>query len=340
MKFLENLYIKVFVNIIVGKEATSIYIENYVKGSVKDVFEDSFETLHFNDKMLQFINLYIRETPFFYISILDMSSSQGAIPSCLKNRIAYYCDTYDLEYKCQDSKWMNYTAKADLYEIEKKYSQIGIDFVFSSFSLISHFFKDKIDGNIALFILMQEEFISVSVFHNAELLYAQHIVVTVNTQSDGLISVDESEEELVQEDELDDGIDLDDIDALDDIESLDDFGDIEDLDSLDEIDEFADTRDIEEELTEEAEDEGSPISDSDGFTEDYHRFSMIQSAVNNFYKDPIYSSQFIETVYIADGVGVSGDLKTYLEEEMFLSVYIRRVELTAEVCELAKMELK
>jgi len=44
-------------------------------------------------------------------------------------------------------------------------------------------------------------------------------------------------------------------------------------------------------------------------------------------------------MYIADGVGVTNDLKKYLEEEMFLNVYVRRAEIDAEVCELTKKEL-
>ncbi|MDD3059526.1 MAG: hypothetical protein PHW94_01110 [Sulfurimonas sp.] len=47
----------------------------------------------------------------------------------------------------------------------------------------------------------------------------------------------------------------------------------------------------------------------------------------------------MESVYIADGCGVSQDLKRYLEEEMFLSVYVRKIDLAKQVCELAKAEL-
>ena len=47
----------------------------------------------------------------------------------------------------------------------------------------------------------------------------------------------------------------------------------------------------------------------------------------------------MESVYIADGVGVSEDLKRFLEEEMFLSVYVRKMDLSMQICELAKGEL-
>ena len=82
-----------------------------------------------------------------------------------------------------------------------------------------------------------------------------------------------------------------------------------------------------------------PIQDSDGMNEDFQRFSLIQSAVNTFYKDEKFESEFIENIYIGDGVGVSSDLKRYLEEEMFLNVYIRHLDLAGELCTIAKMEL-
>jgi len=139
---------------------------------------------------------------------------------------------------------------------------------------------------------------------------------------------------------MQESIDLDDIASLDDLDELDDdFGDIADLDSIDELDDFDETKDIEEELAENEEMQDDSIQDTDGLNEDFQRFSLIQSCVSTFYKDEKFESEFIENVYIGDGVGVSGDLKKYLEEEMFLNVYIRHVDLASELCAITKMEL-
>ena len=67
---------------------------------------------------------------------------------------------------------------------------------------------------------------------------------------------------------------------------------------------------------------------------------LIQSSINRFYKGFLYDSKFIESAYIADSIGMRGDLKRYLEEEMFLSVFVRHLDLYAEVCEAAKAESK
>ena len=332
-KFFESLYLKVFVNIVVKNSTTDVYIELCSSKGVIDNVEDSFSTIKMSEEMLDFISSYTRESPFSYVSLLDMSESQGAIPTCSKNRLSYYYDVSASEYKCHDKKWTYYTSKSDLYDIERRYKDTGVDFVFSPFSILASFFKDKVNSHHAMYILVQEGFVSLAVFDNSELLFAQHLDMEKITESDDLL-MDESDDIL----DLEDGIDLEDIDVMDGDDSLEDFSDIEDLDSLEEIDEFSENKDVEEEFYHE---EGAELAESeeDGFNEDYQRFTLIQSSMNHFYKDDKFESKFIENVYIADGVGISSDLKRYLEEEMFLSVYVRHIELGAEVSELARAEV-
>jgi len=332
-KFFESLYLKVFVNIVVKNSTTDVYIELCSSKGVIDNIEDSFNTTKMSEEMLDFITSYTRESPFFYCSLLDMSPSQGAIPTCSKNRLSFYEDISASEYKCHDKKWTYYTSKSDLYDIERRYKDTGIDFVFSPFSVLTNFFKDKVSSHYAMYILVQEGFISLAVFDNSELHFAQHLDMGKIIESDDLL-IDDSDDIL----DLEDGIDLEDIDVMDADDSLEDFSDIEDLDSLEEIDEFSENKDVEEEFYHE-EDAELAQSDENDFNEDYQRFSLIQSSINHFYKDDKFESQFIENVYIADGVGISSDLKRYLEEEMFLSVYVRHLELGVEVSALAREEI-
>ena len=333
-KFLEALYNKVIVNIVVKRSSSDVYIELCSKKEVLEHAKQSFKTVTLNKEMLEFINGYTKESPFYYIALLDVFSDQGAVPTCTKNRLSYYQDMSAMEYRCYDEKWSYYSAKTNLYDIEKVYSKIGVDFIFSPFSLLTHFFKDKISGHISMYILVQDTFISLAVFENQELLYADYLDMETSGESeDEILSHDISDIDLNN----DDAIDLEDMDAIEDIEDLEDFGDIEDLDSLEEIDEFSENRDIEEELFES--DEPIVESDETNFNEDYQRFSLIQTSLGHYYNDKKYVSNFVENVYIADGIGVSNDLKRYLEEEMFLNVYIRHIDISMEVAELSRMEL-
>jgi len=335
-KFFESLYLKVIVNIVVERSRTVVYIELCSKKGVVSAHQESFETLDINSTMLEFIRSYTNESPFSYISILDSSAEQGAIPTCAKNRLSYYHDLSACEYKCFDEKWITYTSKTDLYTIEKRYKEIGMDFIFSPFSILSNFFKDKVNGALGMYIVVQDNYLSLGIFENSELLFAEHLDMEHNADRDEISLSDEITQDDIELD-MDKEIDLDDVEVLDDMEDLDSFGDIEDLDSIEEIAEFSENQDIEEEFYEA--EEVLAESDEAHFNEDYQRFSLIKSSVGNFYSDKKYESQFIENIYIADGIGVSPDLKHYLEEEMFLNVYIRHVDLSAELCELSKMEL-
>lgn len=333
----EILYNKVVVTIIVGRSKTTVYIEVINKQDILNVYEEVFETETLNNEVYEYITFFTNETPFFYVSVLDNSASQGAIPTCAKQETSYFYDLSASEHKCFNDKWIYYTAKSDLYELEKVYKKIGLDFVFSPFVVLAHFFKDKIDDHLAMFILIEDTAISLTVFQNSELLYGKYLEINLE-ETEELLMDDENIEE-VDLDEDDHSIDLDDINTIDDIDELDDFGDIADLDSIEEIDEFSESKDVEEELAEREYEEEFPLEVSDELNEDYQRFIRIQSSVNNFYKNEKYTSEFIENVYIADSIGLSLDLKKYLEEEMFLNVYIRHIDLAHEVCELTKAEL-
>lgn len=337
-KFFDSLYYKVFVNIVVTRTISNVYIELCSKKGVISNAEDNFETTSLNQEMVDFISMYTRESPYYYISVLDNSKEQGAIPTCAKNNISTFCDISNSEYKCNDGKWIYYTSKMDLYNMQKIYQEIGIDMVFSPFSIIKNFFKDKIETHLAMYLLVQEESISLSIFENSKLIFGEHIdMKSQSIEEDSLISDDMEDMEL----ELDDEVELDEIEVDEEIENIDDledFADIEDLDTIEDIDEFSKT-DVEEEESPEI-DEVVPEIDENSFNEDYERFSFIQIALGHFYDAKKYESKFIENIYIADSIGVSSDLKHYLEEEMFLNVYIRHIDLNAEVADLARMEIE
>jgi len=331
-----SLYLKILVNIVLEHSKTIIYIELLNKKNVVSSAEETFNESYFSAEMYEYIVSYTKESPFFYISVLDNSISQGAVPACSAKNILYYKDVSSCEYKSYKDKWTYYTEKSNIYDIKKAYNKIGVDFIFSPFIVLNNFFKDKVDSHFAMFILVEEDTLCLSVFDTSELLYAQYLSMDREVEDDLVLEYNS----LDLEGDEEESIDLDDIDAIDDIDELDDFGDIADLDSIEDIDEFSESKDIEEEFAETQDDsENTPSESEAGFNEDYQRFLLIQSSINSFYKNEKYKSEFIENVYIADSIGVSGDLKKYLEEEMFLNVYIRQIHLPAEVCEIAKMEL-
>jgi len=340
-KFLEAIYAKIFVNIIVSRTHTNVYIEVCTKNGVVDSAESDFKTITINEEMYEFIKSYTDDSPYYYISIIDTSNSQGAIPSCIKSEMDKFYSSDVSKYICVSDKWAYYSSKYDLQQIESNYKNIGIDFIFSPFSILFMFFKDKIDTTTSMYVLIQDNFLSLCIFDNSKLLFAKQLDLEHAEIDDENILIDGSLDEDDEDFELDDDINIDEIDAdmnsLDDLSDLEDLGDIEDLGDFEEIDEFSEEEEKKEILTQE--DTSAMDTDANGFNEDYQRYSLLKGAVNSFYKDSKYESKFIESVYIADSIGISSDLKKYLEEEMFLSVYVRHIDLGTEICEMAKVEL-
>lgn len=331
-KLFESLYTKVFINIIVENLQTVVYVEVCSNNSVLQSMHKYFDTTTMNTRMYEFIHAYYKESPFCYISILDKSPLQGAIPTCDVKEMSKYCDINSSEYRCFSKDWAFYTSEYDLEAIKHEYRSIGVDFIFSPFAIMANFFKDKIDTTLAMFVLVEDNYLSFSVFDNSKLLYAEYLNMEHHKESDDL----SMESPLDDDEEISlgiDGIDLEGIDIDGDSSGFDDFTNIEDLDNGETIDEFSEEQEIKEIVTKE---EYVP---ADGFNEDYQRFSLIQSTLSTFYKDPKYNSKFIENIYIADGVGVSGDLKNYLEEEIFLNVYVRKIDLSVALCDMAKAEI-
>ncbi|QOY52454.1 hypothetical protein [Candidatus Sulfurimonas baltica] len=327
-KLVDAFYTKIFINILVEKVATVVYIEVCSQDSIVENIQMRFETNSINSKMYEFIKTYIKSSPYYYISILDKSLNQGAVPTCSADEMSRYIDINFSKSVCVSNLWAAYTSEDEINLIEREYKSIGLDFIFSPFVVLSKFFKDKIENNFAMFLLIEDSNISLTIFDNSKLLYAKYIKINLGDDNEDIL-IDSS----LDDDDLlldEDDIDLDNIDS----EDLDDFGDIEDLDSSEDIDEFAEALDMKEIVHESYE------AEEDGFNEDYKRFSLIHDCVNSFYKDNTYNSDFIENIFIADAAGVSKDLKKYLEEEMFLSVVIRKIDLCVEVCEMAKMELQ
>ena len=338
----ESFYHKVFINIIVERSSTIVHVDIHGKSGEIASTQERFETTQLSDEMYEFINGYFKESPYAYISFLDTSNEQGALPTCEKNKLTFYKDLSTSEYKCIDKKWTIFTSKTDLYALEKTYESIGIDFIFSPFVVLCTFFSDKIDKSLALFVLIEDDSIAVAVFEHSQLLYAEYLDMEIEEDTEKMLLEEENLDDIDLE--LEDGIDLDSLDADDNIEDVEGFADIEDLDALEDIDEFSENKDFEEELTEEADNNDQATiqetSNTDSqFNEDYQRFSLIQGALNHFYNDERYESQFVENIYIADHAHVSSDLKHYLEEEMFLNVYIRSIDLGSHITQLAKKEL-
>jgi len=336
----KRIYSTIFVNIVVGIDTTDVYIEVISKKQVVKRVTSNFETISVNEKMIDFILSYTNDTPYFYISLLDNSSQQGAISSCSEKSLSRHYNLDNSKYMCTKDKWIYYTSAYDLNKSTSKYQEIGLDFIFSPFLVLSLFFKDEIYSKFAMYILIEESMLSLSIFNKSKLLFARQLSIEKKHSDEA--------SNLIDSDDLQYDFSLEEEDEH--IEEEENFSDIEELESSKESENSEKSEESEESEESENSEEFIEFEDKkstevkrrnqDGsFKEDYIRYTLIQNAVNLYYQDEKYESGFIEEIYIADNISVSSDLKIYLEQEMYSTVNIRDINLSTEICKLAKAEL-
>lgn len=333
------LYKKIFIAIVPDGGVYEVRAVSLQQKKVLHKESARFESSSAFEDMVKFVRKQIDDSPYHYIAVLNPDLNQGAISGCSLHDVID--EIGGAKTICRNEKWLLYASLLELESLKKTYAPIGLDYVFSPFSIIENFFADKIGGGFGLYALAQKDAFSVVFFDEGKLEYAHHYPMHRKLK--------ENVEEVstvgftlgVEEEDIQKSAEIDEISSLDDlelIEELDSLSDIEDLDELEEIADFS-----EDDLTLEEKRLSSGHSDEikfemDQFNEDYERFEFIQKTLAHFYASEQCKNRFVETVYIADAYGSGSELKRYLEEELFLSVLIRRIDLGDEVISLSMSE--
>lgn len=331
------LYQKIFIAVVNDGGAYDVRVSTLKQKKPINKKSKHFEGETAFEEMLTFVRKQTEESPLHYVSLLNPDLNQGALAGCSENNDSLH----GAQTLFRKQKWTLYASSRELDALQKRYAAVGLDFIFSPFSLMEHFFADKLSGGLALYAFAQKDTFSVAFFEEGKLEYAHHYpmhqnsvsVLTEEASPVGFsLGVDEDQEK---------GINLDEIESLDDldiIDELDDLSDIEDLDTLEEIVEFS-----EDAPTSVEKHASSPHADEvkgelDRFNDDYARFELIEKTLAEFYAGEHCKNRFIETVYIADAYGSGNELKRYLEEELFLNVLIRHIDVGNEVMALSIAE--
>lgn len=325
---LSKLYPKVYISIIPSSSTTVVCVEMYKKDKL---IQNQTKTLAGHDiiqKLIDFIHSFSNESPFVYVSLLANSTSQGVLFECdatQKNDE----NSSDTVIKVCHGSWSAFILNDEIVKLKQKYLEVGVDFIFSPFTVLSNvFLEKKIENKTMLFVLLQEDLIVLSIFHADKLLYGDIVAMSDSIKDEEL---DEIAEDVDDENiEVDNTVDLDELDELDQLDELnfDDLSDLKDSESFDDLEDFAQPKEVTQEKKHDI------LTSSN----DYKRFLIIQNALHDFYSGSKYSSEFVETVYVASFCKIEDDFKHYIEDELFLTVYIRSIDLCSDVISLAKEE--
>jgi hypothetical protein len=331
---LSKLYLKVYIGLIVSKSEIAVCAQ-VLRGN-KIVRQES---KRFNIQMVEknlnaFIAKYTKESPFAYVSFLDYSGAQGAFKSCDQEMLSQFTNHENTLQICY-GKWSSYTTKEAIERIQAEYRELGVDFIFSPFAVLASFFADKItQEQPSLMVLFQEDSAAIAVFYEGCLQFASFINMQI-LQEENFTTLDDDTDIFETPQEQEDTINLEDID-LD--ENFGDFGDLQELEESDSIEDMEDFTQEEPSKNSIESVEEKSKNEILEFSQDYKRFLIVQNALKDFYVDERYDGRFVETVYAAAFCPIGTEFRQYIEEELFLKVYVRQIDLCEELITLAKGE--
>lgn len=341
---LERLFQKIFVSIVPVEDGHEVLTVALKKKKVLYKEQRHFEGSEPSNAMNRYIQEVIDVSPIYYISTINTHDYQGAHLGCLKDGKTQRTDDTRVSEVCRNKKWTLYASLDDLHSITYDYRTVGIDFIFSPFSILEYSFADKIKDTFGLYAFSMPGLFAVAIFDSGVLEYAQYY-----KDQQSFVSEEPSEglgidftSHAVEEDENEGLINLDDIEGLEDLDIIDDLdslSDIDDLNELEEVHEFSEDMPTNEEKR--MSQEHSMIKGNmDDSAEDYQHFNYIQKTLQQFYGTKECGNRFVETVCIADSKGASEELKRYLEEELFLNVLVRKIDVLETINALAIEEEK
>lgn len=166
MKTLESLLPKLFITLIPSKEGMCLYAELRKNAKVIKRFEE--QTAKSVESLEKKIRHLERESTVSYISLLETEAAQGVLSDCSQMEVI---DPSRFEKVCVEEKWGFYMDKDDLFERQRDYKSIGLDFLFSPFSLLYHFYEQSLQKDDGLYLLLGDGYTVGIVVKNGTLLY-------------------------------------------------------------------------------------------------------------------------------------------------------------------------
>ncbi len=170
-------YTKVFIAIVPGHRHSEIAVLSVKGSSIVQHDTRKFEGVDLNAAMQSFIDEAAQLSPLFFTVLLSDAKEQGAIPTCSKQHAGQFTDVLLPEYVCVDERWMIYLSRDALYHLQERYRSIGLDYIFSPFTLLKQLYEKQIKEEHALFILNEGSSVALAVLDHGEFQFASYEVI-------------------------------------------------------------------------------------------------------------------------------------------------------------------
>jgi len=332
-KLIQKRFSNVFVAIVSEKNQ---YVVRYIivkNSDIIDKDEKGFpmgENKELSSEIKNFLTNLHKNYKFSYISYLLDSLGQGCIPSCSESEIEKYnIDKNNIITTCIEDKWMVYASKTDIKWTKTLFEGMDLDFIFSPYVTLYRFIDKQHLKKTILHFQYMENSITILIFDGEKIVFNAFFKIPYKEFS----FEEEDDDDLKPEsaDDIIDGIEMEDIDSEE--SEFEGFVDVTRLDD--------DDADTEEDILLSAKKsvESSTLEDLELYGREMIIFKYLHSAIEEYYKNDIYESEFLEDIIVYNDSNISNDIITMMENDLFLNVEIHNVDVKEEMINMSIEEV-
>jgi len=338
---IQKYFTNLFISIIEEESSYKLFCKVLKNHKLVNKFEKTFDIVPNEEKLDSTIENYIislqEKYNTVYIALLLNSMGQGAIKGTHDKDFQKFSVHSNSVKTVKFKTWSSYVSYIDINWIQKTYENIGLDFVYSPFVVLYDLLSGyKLKHDLTLYILNQEASITIAIFKGDTLCFGAFYKVDNNVNLSANIDIDEWEDE--KEDDIVNMVELDDLDSGDML-NLDDLNELNTLDDEVDDEKFSDLRDEDNlDNLSDLESEDSGIEGLELYGRDLDVFKFLKKALEEYYKNEIYESDFIENAIIFDGYDIGEEMIHRIEDDLMLSLKIHKVDIAEEVCDLSVKE--
>lgn len=344
-KLAQQYFANIFVSVVMNADKWLVYSKVVKNKKITSKFSKTFEVTEdgqISDSMNKYLDRLQDDYNFAYIAFFLDSMGQGAIKGTTalefeKNSV----DMKNVTHFTVNDSWSVYASFIDINWTKKLFSQSGIDFIYSPFMVLYRLISSQqLRSEPMMYLLNHEDSLTISVFSNGNLLFGAFFRTNTNEQ---LSEADSDDEDWDSADEAEDVENLIELDSIGEDDMGDGFQQLDDLDSFDNLEEekmpdsFSGYDDEEKSLGR-FESDSTTGEDLELFGRDILLRKYLKTALDEYYKNPLYESYFIERVVIYDGYEISSDMIEIIENDLLMDIEMHKIDIPEIICDMAIKE--
>jgi len=351
---LQKKFQNLFIAVILSETECTLRCKVLKNGAIVKTFSKTFTLTSPSESLDKALETYLMnlqdEYQFVYIAFLLNSLGQGAIEGSGNTSFSKHnVDLQNVHHVTLYNQWSAYASYIEIKWAKNLFSEVGLDFIYSPFVILNDFIvSQKLKNRPTCYLLNCQDFFVLAIFEEKQL----HFGAFFKTQSDTSFTHSNDANDWENEHEEEGVLDAEEIpdmvpatedehehEGIEELSELGELSELEDIDDLRSTDSFADIDD--KALGSFKGMEG--IKEEDISLELYGRdllvYKYLKTALEEYYHNPLYKSEFIDEIIIFDSYEISSDLIHQLEDELMMDVEIHKVDVSDRMCDIAIKEV-